>query len=379
MKPWLWWCVDGLLALAITLFLLPLDPRISSLPLLLWLAIQLLLAPQPQRWALWPLLALMLLSTRIWWFNDPPHPASFFDALLFVVSLLAATTVAPQRWTAVLRLPLLALIPLVPFIGERPWTPNPLAGLNQGAYVLGVLLLLAFAWLRSATGFRPSRWVAAAAVAAATIVLWQTGSRASLLSAGAALVLTALWQARQTSFFWLKVACAAVLAAVAYPLKLLFFAPPPAPTSAGAHASESARFVVFQCYSQIPFSGSNRLLYGVGFDRVAEFCSQPIDGLSVPLLHAHNLYLQVFAATGLLGLVGCVLIGLLLLQAWGSSITQIPLELQWISFSVLLYTLFQGLFDLSLLHWPIAVGFTGLLLGVPLAFMPASAQGADRR
>ena len=379
MKAWLWWCVDGLLALAITLFLLPLDPRISSLPLLLWLAIQLLLAPQPRRWALWPLLALMLFSTRIWWFNDPPHPASFSDGVLFVVSLLAATTVAPQRWTAVLRLPLLALIPLVPFIGERPWTPNPLAGLNQGAYVLGVLLLLAFAWLRSATGFRPSRWVAAAAVATATIVLWQTGSRASLLSAGAALVLTALWQARQTSFFWLKVACAAVLAAVAYPLKLLFFAPPPAPTSAGAHASELARFVVFQCYSQIPFSGSNRLLYGVGFDRVAEFCNQPIDGLSVPLHHAHNLYLQVFAATGLLGLVGCVLIGLLLLQAWGSSIKRIPLELQWISFSVLLYTLFQGLFDLSLLHWPIAVGFTGLLLGVPLAFMPASAQGADRR
>ena len=51
MKPWLWWCVDGLLAVSITLFLLPLDPRISSLPLLLWLAIQLLLAPQQHRQA----------------------------------------------------------------------------------------------------------------------------------------------------------------------------------------------------------------------------------------------------------------------------------------------------------------------------------------
>lgn len=379
MKAWLWWCVDGLLALAITLFLLPLDPRISSLPLLLWLAIQLLLAPQPRRWALWPLLALMLLSTRIWWFNDPPHPASFFDALLFVVSLLAATTVPPQRWTAVLRLPLLALIPLLPLIGERPWTPNPLAGLNQGAYVLSILLLLAFAWLRSVTGFTPSRSIAAAVVGVTTVLLWQTGSRASLLSVGAALVLVFLWQSRNSAGFWIKCTCAAVVALVAYPIKLMFFSPPPGPIGVGAHASEAARFVAFHCYSQIPFSGSNRLIYGVGFDRLAEFCNEPVEGLSIPLSHAHSLYLQLFAATGLLGLLGCLILGIVFWQAWRKAINCMPTELQCVNLLVLIYFLAQGLFDLSMLHWPVAIAFTGLLLGMPLAFVPTSAQGADRR
>lgn len=56
---------DLLLPLGLGLFLMPLDPRISSLPLMLWILVQLLGASEQRRWALWPLLALLLLNTRL--------------------------------------------------------------------------------------------------------------------------------------------------------------------------------------------------------------------------------------------------------------------------------------------------------------------------
>ena len=139
---------DLLLPLGLGLFLLPMDPRLSSLPLMLWIMGQLLLAPQPRRWALWPLLALMLLNTRIWWFNDPPHPASVQDGLVLLAGLLTATTVSMRRWNCILRLPLVALLPLLSSVGQKPWAPNPAVGSKQGAYLLGLLLVLAAVWYR---------------------------------------------------------------------------------------------------------------------------------------------------------------------------------------------------------------------------------------
>ena len=44
----------------------------------------------------------------------------------------------------------------------------------------------------------------------------------------------------------------------------------------------------------------------------------------------------------------------------------------------LLYTLIQGLFDLSLLHWPVTVVLTGVLLGIPLSWHRSSASEAPQ-
>ena len=379
MKPWLWWCVDGLLALAIVLFLLPLDPRISSLPLLLWLAIQLLLAPQPRRWALWPLLALMLLSTRTWWFNDPPHPASFFDGVLFVVALLASTTVPLQRWTAVLRLPLLAGVPLLVLVGDKPWTPNPAAGSNQGAYLLGLLLLQAVVWLWQ----RQQRWWQRLTALAAVLInfglVWQTGSRAALISAGVALMVVWLRERARRGRWWPDLVRLLFLSSGVYLLRWLVFS-----TNSSLpgfkSGSDLGRLLTAECFGGLPFTGNNRLLYGVGFERLKEFCQVPFQGLT--LQHAHNLYLQIWAATGLLGMLALGLVLVLLIRSWLTVELDMPLMLRCSGQAALIYCFLQGCFDVSVMHWPITLAFSALLIGMPLAFVPAltsSAQGADRR
>ena len=120
--------LDLLLPAAALMFLLPLSPLLSSIPAVLWVLLQLLLAPAERRWAAWPMVFVLLLLSRSWWLNQMPHPVAAQDGVLLVGALVAAACVAPQRWQLLLRLPLLVLPVLVFQLGAKPWTPNPLAG-----------------------------------------------------------------------------------------------------------------------------------------------------------------------------------------------------------------------------------------------------------
>ena len=135
-------------------------------------------------------------------------------------------------------------------------------------------------------------------------------------------------------------------------------------------SSDSGRLAIAQCYGAIPFSGNNRFLFGVGFDRAGEFCADPIHGGVAD--HAHNIYLQLFASTGVLGVLGLVLLLALLVLAWRSAPPEIDPFPRTAGQLVLLYTLIQGLLDLSLLHWPVTVALTGVLLGIPLSWHTSS-------
>ena len=67
---------DLLLPIAVLLFLVPVYPGISSIPVVLWVVIQLLMAPRRQRWAAWPMVFILLLYSRSWWLHEMPHPAA---------------------------------------------------------------------------------------------------------------------------------------------------------------------------------------------------------------------------------------------------------------------------------------------------------------
>ena len=82
--------------------------------------------------------------------------------------------------------------------------------------------------------------------------------------------------------------------------------------------------------------------------------------------HTHN-HLQLFANTGVLGLFGLVVLLALLVQAWRSAAHEMDPFPRAAGQLVLLYTLIQGLFDLSHLHWPVTLVLTGVLLGIPLS------------
>ena len=69
-----------------------------------------------------------------------------------------------------------------------------------------------------------------------------------------------------------------------------------------------------------------------------------------------------------LGVFGLVLLLALLVQAWRSAAPGMDPFPRVAGQLALLYTLIQGLFDLSLLHWPVTVALTGVLLGIPLSW-----------
>ena len=355
---------DLLLALACILFLLPTPPSVSSIPAVLWVVLQLVLAPVERRWAAWPMLFVLLLYSRSWWLNQMPHPVAAQDGLLLVGALMAAACVDPQRWQVLLCVPLLVLPVLLFQLGAKPWTPNPLAGVNQGGYVLGLILLLAFACFCCAKRNQWQRFLAGGATALAGVMVWQTGSRAALVSSAVAAGL--LWMQRGVG---LGSICKRGLvfsgfAAVALAAKQLL-----RPSSTGIPgidlSSDIGRLAIAQCYGGIPFSGNNRFLYGIGYDRANDFCDDPINGGVAD--HAHNIYLQLFASTGVLGLCGLAFLLALLVLAWRSAAPEIAPFPSAAGQLALLYTLIQGFFDLSLLHWPITLVFTGVMLGIPLS------------
>jgi hypothetical protein len=357
--------LDLLLPVAALLFLLPFSPLFSSIPAVLWVVLQLLLAPSERRWAAWPMVFVLLLLSRSWWLNQMPHPVAAQDGVLLVGALLAGACVASHRWQLLLRLPLLAIPVLLFQMGVKPWTPNPLAGANQGGYVLGLILLLASALLWCAKQPQWQRLLAGGAAALAAVMVWQTGSRAAFVAA----VVSA-------AFLWIEqgVGLGSIckrgflllgLAAAALAFKQLLR--PSLTGIPGIHiSSDLGRLAIAQCYGMIPFSGNNRFLYGIGFDRAGDFCAAPIHGGVAD--HAHNLYLQLFASTGVLGVFGLVLLVVLLVQAWRSAAPEMDQFPRVAGQLALLYTLIQGLFDLSLLHWPVTVVLTGVLLGIPLSW-----------
>ena len=356
--------VDLLLPVSVLMFLLPVNPSISSIPAVLWVLLQLTFAPNGRRWAAWPMVFVLLLLSRSWWLHEMPHPVAAEDGVLFVAALLASACVTPQRWPVLLRLQLLVLPFLLFQLGPKPWTPNPLAGANQGGYVLGLLLLLAFAWFWQS---KQSYWqslLAGGATALAGVMVWQTGSRAAVVAAVVSAALLWIKQGSRFGVFWKRGVLLLGLGAVALAFKQLL-----RPSSTGIPgidlSSDTGRLAIAQCYGAIPFSGNNRFLYGIGFDRAGEFCADPIHGGVAD--HAHNLYLQLFASTGVLGLFGFLLLLAMLLRAWHISSSTMDAYPRQVGQLVLLYTLIQGCLDLSLLHWPVTLVLTGVLLGIPLS------------
>ena len=144
---------------------------------------QLVLAPKQKRWALWPLAMAILLMARTWWLNEMPHPASGQDLLLLVASFLAATGISKKRWTLLLAFPIGVLPLLLTQLSSKPWTPNPLVGPNQGAYLLGLILLMALGWCWKETKHLWIKFLSGFSSVLALFLIWQTASRAALASA----------------------------------------------------------------------------------------------------------------------------------------------------------------------------------------------------
>ncbi len=362
------WALDLLLPCSIALFLLPFDPRLSTLPIAIWLLIQLISSDQFSRLVLWPWFTLLLLSTRVWWFNDPPHPASINDVVLLLSGVVAGLSISPRRWSRLLFFPVIGFLPTLFTFSSKPWTPNPFIGANQGAYVFGLFLSILSVW--SLVNFKKyfQLWMALPLAVIVFALLWQTGSRAALVSAIIASVIPyVMCQAREYRL-WKSVVVVTAAMAFIYILRVILSSNPGLPGFKSG--SDLGRLMAYDCFSRLPFTGNNRFIYGVGFDRVKELCQVDFQGLILD--HAHNLYLQVWASTGILGILAIILLVVFLVQQYKIAYTHMPCDLQSCWQAVCIYTLAQGFFDASLLHWPVTLMVTGIFLGIPLSFRSLS-------
>ena len=356
---------DGLLPLSVLLFLLPFNPQISTLPALLWLIGQYTTVPSHQRGVFWPLLSLTLLGAHIWWFNLGPSPASFADAALLVISLLAGSVVAQSRWTGLLKTLLVGVLPLIAVIGSKPWNPNPFVGTNQSAYLIGFSLIICVIWALQTSQHRSARIAAIVSSIISFCLVWQTGSRAALVAScfSVLVVLIPLIRARFQSFK--PLAYALLVAILAYIAKWQLFSSSSSLPGVKA-GSDVGRLLAAQCYAQLPFTGNNRLLWGVGFDRLSEFCT--IHFQASELQHSHNLYLQIWSATGVLGLLATLVLLMALFAQWRQAVQLMPPFVSQVGQASLVYVLVQGVFDLSLLHWPVTIVLTGMILSIPISY-----------
>ena len=352
------------------LFLLPFDPRLSTLPIALWLIVQLIIADRSSRLLHWSWLTLLLFSVREWWFNNPPHPASITDGLLLISAIICASTISPERWNRLLILPTLGFLPLLATITSKPWTPNPFVGSNQAAYLFGLFFSVITIWIIAK--FQKS-WMllGPALILVVTFVfLWQTGSRAALISVLASCLFVFVARQFKTKKFWKNLGLTSIILIIVYILRAIFSSSSSLPgLKAG---SDAGRILAYQCFASLPFSGNNRFVYGVGFDRVGELCQVKFQGLTLD--HAHNLYLQIWASTGILGIIGILLMSFMLIRQYYHIRELMPVHicLCWQVASV--YVIVQGFFDASMLHWPLMLIYTGILVGMPYSYRAMTSE-----
>lgn len=136
--------------------------------------------------------------------------------------------------------------------------------------------------------------------------------------------------------------------------------------------SDMHRLHLLRCYFSVPFSGHNRLIYGMGFTRASQTVCHDV-GLIKGTTHAHNIVAQVAADNGLFAMLAVVVIGVWLLRQVLRQATRADGRLA-------LATASLGLFTVTTLMieggWG-KVSFLQALLGLTLAsFTVAEARPA---
>jgi O-antigen ligase len=355
--------IDLLLPAAIILFLMPTNPVISSVPASAWVMLQLALAPAEKRWALWPMAFVILATARTWWLHEMHNPASSEDILLVVASFLAASWVSASRWILLLKM-LLIPLPLVAInLGLQPWNVNSFTGRNSNAYLIGLVAVISICMLFNQHRSKIDYVIPFIASILSIFLLWQAQSRAGMIATAAAIGIVKL----KDEYFrgrFLKASTITAAAGVAILISLRFMRPSSIINAAGIDfKSDLGRLQIQNCYINLPFSGNNRFLYGIGFEHKDKFCKDEM--ITGVLEHAHNIYIQVWANTGIIGLIGMLLFLALLIAQWRKKDKYLNPILSRAGLALLIYILLQGAFDATIIYWQVTQVFTGILLAIP--------------
>lgn len=296
-------------------------------------------------------LILLLLLLRVYLRGDERYLSAeitIFDYVLIVIGFAAAYRLSQAFWK--LLLPLLAIfLPLAALLSLqlRPasealerFNAGELS-VNQTAFLLGACLTLSLCFLWNALTmprFRGLRlllsgfWLLISLLTLELVL--NTGSRYGLglpfVSLASGLVIAdrcrlmggMLWLSDRLQHrfgrlagwisalisprgLWL-LGVAALLAAAAGLAGIVY-------SNSRNVVSDVHRLYMLKCYFMAPFSGHNRIVYGMGFTNASQTLCKDI-GLIKGTTHAHNIFAQVAADNGLFALVAMIGIGIWLIK-----------------------------------------------------------------
>ena len=239
-----------------------------------------------------------------------------------------------------------------------------MVGKNQCAYVIGILLIISICWIWSSKDNKKAQTLSGLMTAVALVMLWQIQSRAALLAGFLGLAIVYLMQQAKKEKLKKSIGiCVALAAAVIFSIRIM--RPNSVITPLGFDFySDLGRLQVQECFVNLPLTGNNRFIYGVGFERGGLFCKQEV--ISGVLDHAHNLYIQLWANAGILGIGGLLLCLIMIFSKWNQIYRKDSTSfLTMVGIAGTAYTLIQGLFDASIIYWPLLQVLTGMLLAIP--------------
>lgn len=396
-------------AFPLAIGLLCLDARYAAyLTLLVWLIWRLFLQLQRH-----PIVGvfLLILGAQAGQFvlERDLQPSSASDPLVIALGFVAMFGRSHFQWRNTLGWLAASVLPLLAWtFGHGVAGPLhlPVGGINRLGFLLGFLQLVSWAscwlairwWSRCMYGFL---------VIACVPMMVLNGSRVSLLAPLVA-VITCLICALAFRPQWLAfspvwrpivvwrrhiaVALAATGLVLAVSISHAWYQYSPSPSSSGvSHVNENTlsdqgRFETASCWARQPLHrGEQKLLFGLGYNTMVQrHCtakkvpSMRAMGRPEGLPHAHNLFAQIFAENGLMGLFSLLsLLVILIRQAWMSEGLSHAEVMQRFFFSVplLIYLLMNG----AISSFQIFLMSNQLLIGVGLASLWCGREDASRQ
>ncbi|CAK6686684.1 O-antigen ligase family protein [Synechococcus sp. BA-124 BA4] len=315
-----------LLCLAIALLFVTENLQPSSACGLLWMFLVLVGHASSRPWSL-AVLGMLMLNVRQVVLDEGTIPSSHMDMVLIVAAFLCGYGQRRGWWLRTMGAVAVGI--LIGVIGNFQVVFDFVRfGIEYHALALTknqTALLAGLAVLCGGTSLAASRnlWTRllfTGSLGASLLLLRAADSRAGIAMLLVALLLSALllWcrrpmEAVRSSNPLLRhkkiiIAGGLLLLALAVGLSVLIMSSPDPMLSAGLYQmygeenleNDASRIRVYSCYLGLPFTGNNRFIYGVGYGSVMRgMC--PAEAVGRSLSHAHNLILQIWAETGLVG------------------------------------------------------------------------------
>lgn len=372
------------------------DLQDSNLLVVMWVVLALLRQAQARPWSLM-VLGLLVLNIRGVVLDEGPTPVSPVDYILMVAAFLCGYGRSQAWWlrqASVVGLAtmvgvLLHLEVVVDF--ARFGVEYSIAALtkNQTALLAGLAAIgSVVGWLAYRSPLL--RVLHGIALVAAGLLLRAADSRAgvgmaclAMLGAGLVVLATplrALGRKRSQGLRRpLVVACAVLLAGGVgfWLLSRHQGGAVVAPVGAGMMEqiygqenleNDAARLNLWGCYLGLPFTGDNRFIWGVGYEKAWRFWCNA-EKVGRPLSHAHNFLLQVWAENGVAGALFVLSwLGWIVSRAVGNA-RRLPQLYNPVvvfgSIAFLIYLIGFNLFELGMMKVPLLLFCFGLFLASP--------------